>query len=236
MGNEENVTINNKSPFVSGGGMLNSLLILTSNCTTMFTGIITDIGHVRRIENRDDRRFTIGTHYDAATIELGASIACNGVCLTVVEKGNAAAENWFAVDVSAETLSCTTLHSWQEGKAINLERPLKLGDELGGHLVLGHVDGVGKVLSITQEGDSHRISFEAPRELSQFIAAKGSVTIDGTSLTVNTVKERTFSVNIIPHSWEYTTLGSLRDASEINIEIDMFARYIARIVQHNNTL
>lgn len=236
MGNEENVTINNKSPFVSGGGVLNSLIILTSNYTTMFTGIITDIGHVRRIENRDDRRFTIGTHYDAATIELGASIACNGVCLTVVEKGNAAAENWFAVDVSAETLSCTTLHSWQEGKAINLERPLKLGDELGGHLVLGHVDGVGKVLSITQEGDSHRISFEAPRELAQFIAAKGSVTIDGTSLTVNTVKERTFSVNIIPHSWEYTTLGSLRDASEINIEIDMFARYIARIVQHNNTL
>lgn len=197
----------------------------------MFTGIITDIGHIRRIEQRADRRFVIGTRYDTENIALGASIACHGVCLTVIEKGREGQENWFAVDVSAETLSRTTLGSWQKGTAINLERPLKLGDELGGHLVLGHVDGVGKVLSLLREGDSHKILFEAPRELACFIAEKGSVTIDGTSLTVNAVEGVQFSVNIIPHTWEHTAFSHLYSGAWVNIEIDMFARYIARIVR-----
>jgi riboflavin synthase len=201
----------------------------------MFTGIITDIGTITHIKQNKDRRLVISTAYDVDTISLGASIACQGVCLTVVEKGKAAAGNWFAVDVSAETLSCTTLCDFSVGKALNLERSLKLGDELGGHLVLGHVDGVGKVLSIQQEGDSHRILFEVEEALALFIAAKGSVTVNGVSLTVNQVEGRSFAVNIIPHTWEKTTFHRLQAGEGVNIEIDMFARYIARIVQGATT-
>ncbi len=194
----------------------------------MFTGIITDIGTITRIEPNQDIRFVIATRYDTETIAYGASIACQGVCLTVVEKGKTAEGGWFAVDISAETLSCTTLGMIQEGQKINLERSLRLGDELGGHLVLGHVDGVGKVLSIRPEGDSHRIMCEAPDALSPFIAEKGSVTINGVSLTVNQVEGRRFAVNIIPHTWEKTTFHTLKEEEGVNMEIDMFARYIAR--------
>jgi riboflavin synthase len=191
----------------------------------MFTGIVTDVGRVRRIQaTARDHRYEIETAFDTATIELGASISHAGCCLTVTEKG----PGWFAVEVSGETLSKTTLGDWREGTHINLERAAKLGDELGGHIVSGHVDGLGTVVSITPEGGSHRIEIEAPAPLHRYIAAKGSITVDGVSLTVNTVEGRTFGLNIIPHTWDHTTLGGLQVGNSVNLEIDMLARYLAR--------
>ena len=205
----------------------------------MFTGIVTDIGTVRSIEKRGDTRFVIATNYDPDTIDMGASIACSGCCLTVVDKGREAAGNfgnWFAVDASAETLDCTVLGGWKEGTRINLERALKAGDELGGHIVSGHVDGVGRIVSIRDDGDSRRFTFEAPADLARYIASKGSVTLNGTSLTVNEVEDRAdgtchFGVNIIPHTQEVTTWGDAREGDAINLEIDMLARYVARLAE-----
>jgi riboflavin synthase len=191
----------------------------------MFTGIITDVGRIRRVAATDrDRRYEVETAWDVAGIDLGASISHAGCCLTVVEKG----DSWFAVEVSNETLSKTTLGAWAEGQAVNLERAARLGDELGGHIVSGHVDGLGKVLAITPEGGSHRIEIEAPAPLHRYIAPKGSITVDGVSLTVNAVEDRVFGVNIIPHTWEVTTLGRLAVGDQVNLEIDMLARYLAR--------
>ncbi|WP_436357827.1 riboflavin synthase [Brevundimonas sp. CEF1] len=191
----------------------------------MFTGIVTDIGRVRSVRQTDrDRRYEIETVWDTASIDLGASISHAGCCLTVTEKG----EGWFAVEVSGETLSKTKLGDWVEGARVNLERAAKLGDELGGHIVSGHVDGLGEVVSITPEGGSHRIVVEAPAPLHRFIAPKGSITVDGVSLTVNGVQERRFDLNIIPHTWDATTLGGLSVGDKVNLEIDMLARYLAR--------
>ena len=191
----------------------------------MFTGIVTDIGRVRSVRQTErDRRYEIETARDASGIDLGASISHAGCCLTVVETG----EGWFAVEVSGETLSRTTLGAWKTGDGVNLERAARLGDEMGGHVVSGHVDGLGRVLSITPEGGSHRIEVEAPEPLHRFIAPKGSITVDGVSLTVNAVEGRVFSLNIIPHTWEVTTLGRLQPGDAVNLEIDMLARYLAR--------
>lgn len=191
----------------------------------MFTGIVTDIGRVRSVRQTErDRRYEIETAWDASGIDLGASISHAGCCLTVVETG----EGWFAVEVSGETLSRTTLGAWKAGDGVNLERAARLGDEMGGHVVSGHVDGLGRVLSITPEGGSHRIEVEAPEPLHRFIASKGSITVDGVSLTVNAVEGRVFSLNIIPHTWEVTTLGRLQPGDAVNLEIDMLARYLAR--------
>ena len=193
----------------------------------MFTGIITDIGTVRAVEQRGDLRLTVATAYDPATIDLGASIACSGVCLTVVDKG----EDWFAVDVSAETRTHTA--HWSEGAKLNLERALRMGDELGGHLVTGHVDGLGEVVFTLAEGDSMKIVIEAPKELGQFIAQKGSITVDGVSLTVNEVTDEgehtIFAVNVIPHTAHHTTLGELGRSEHVNLEIDILARYLKRL-------
>ena len=197
----------------------------------MFTGIITDIGTVRSITRAGDTRFEIVTAYELATVELGASIACNGCCLTVIEKGR----DWFAIQASAETLSKTTLGDWKQGTRINLERALKIGDELGGHIVSGHVDGLGEILSIKPEGDSQRFRFRVPNELARFIAPKGSVAIDGTSLTVNEVDGREFGVNIIPHTQAVTTWGTMVEGQRVNIEIDMLARYVARLTEYKPT-
>lgn len=196
----------------------------------MFTGIITDIGEVSERVDSGDTRLTFKTAYDTSTIDFGASIACSGVCLTVVGKG----DNWFSVDVSAETLSCTTLGGWQSGSAVNLERALKVGEELGGHLVTGHVDGVGNIISVEEEGDSRKFTFTLPDDLKAFVASKGSVTINGASLTVNEVIDekdgRTlFCVNIIPHTQEKTTFGSLNKGDQVNVEIDILARYVSRM-------
>lgn len=193
----------------------------------MFTGIVTDIGTVVARETRGDTHFRIRTRYETASIDIGASIACAGVCLTVVQK----AADWFAVDVSAESLSRTTLGNWQAGTPINLERSLKVGDELGGHIVSGHVDGVGEVVSTQNEGDSLRIDFRAPANLAGFIAEKGSITIDGASLTVNGVDGAVFGVNLIPHTQQVTTLGKLKVGDRVNLEIDVLARYVARLQQ-----
>ena len=191
----------------------------------MFTGIVTDIGRVRDVRATDrDRRYEVETAWDTASIDLGASISHAGCCLTVVEKG----PGWFAVEVSNETLSKTTLGAWKTGDGVNLERAARLGDEMGGHVVSGHVDGLGKVVSITPEGGSRRIVVEVPAPLHRYIAAKGSITVDGVSLTVNAVEGRTFSLNIIPHTWEATTLGRLNPGGAVNLEIDMLARYLAR--------
>ncbi len=191
----------------------------------MFTGIVTDIGRVRKVEQTErDRRYEIETSWETGGIELGASISHAGCCLTVTEKG----PGWFAVEVSNETLSKTTLGVWKAGDRGNLERAARLGDELGGHIVSGHVDGLGRVVSVTPEGGSHRIDIEAPAPLHRFIAPKGSITVDGVSLTVNAVEGRTFGLNIIPHTWEATTLGGLKPGDAVNLEIDMLARYLAR--------
>ena len=195
----------------------------------MFTGIVTDIGTVRHRETRGDTRFIIGCTYDTGTIDTGASIACSGCCLTVTDKGRDGDGDWFAVDASAETLSLTTAAHWQAGTRINLERALKVGDELGGHIVSGHVDGLARVISATPEGDSLRLVFEAPDTLARFIAPKGSVTLDGVSLTVNAVTGAQFGVNIIPHTQEQTTLGALEQDAPVNLEIDVLARYVARL-------
>ncbi len=196
----------------------------------MFTGIITDIGTVVALEQRGDLRVRIMTQYNHNGIDLGASIACSGVCLTVIEKGESNAKSWFDVDVSAETTSKTNIGAkWQAGSKINLERALKVGDELGGHIVSGHVDGVAVVTSITDEGDSTRVTFEAPITLAKFIAPKGSVALNGTSLTVNGVDGARFDVNFIPHTKSETTWGDLTLGDPINLEIDTLARYVARL-------
>jgi riboflavin synthase len=198
----------------------------------MFTGIITDIGEVVAIEAHGDTRYRIATAYDPATIALGASIACSGCCLTAIETGKLAdGRSYFDVEASAETLSKTTVGSWKKGSRINLERSLKLGDELGGHIVSGHVDGVGRIESISPEGDSLRFSFSVPVELARFIAPKGSVSVDGTSLTVNEVEKTRFGVNIIPHTQSVTTWGHAKAGDAVNIEIDMLARYVARLAE-----
>ena len=191
----------------------------------MFTGIVTDVGRVRSVrETNRDRRLEIETAFDLATVDIGASISHAGCCLTVVEKG----PDWFAVEVSGETLSLTTLADWAEGRRVNLERPAKVGDELGGHIVSGHVDGIGEVISVESEGGSHRVRIRAPRPLHRFIAPKGSITVEGVSLTVNEVEDDVFGVNLIPHTWDVTTLGELKTGSRVNLEIDMLARYLAR--------
>lgn len=191
----------------------------------MFTGIVTDIGRVREVRETDrDRRYEIETAWNTDGIDLGASISHAGCCLTVTEKG----ADWFAVEVSNETLSKTTLGAWKTGDGVNLERAAKLGDEMGGHVVSGHIDGLGRVISITPEGGSHRIEVEAPAPLHRYIAAKGSITVDGVSLTVNAVEGQVFSLNIIPHTWDVTTLGRLKVGDPVNLEIDMLARYLAR--------
>ncbi len=191
----------------------------------MFTGIVTDIGRVRDVhETNRDRRYEIETVWNTDGIDLGASVSHAGCCLTVVEKGH----GWFAVEVSGETLSKTTLGDWKAGDGVNLERAAKLGDEMGGHVVSGHVDGLGRIVSITPEGGSHRIEVEAPAPLHRYIAAKGSITVDGVSLTVNSVEGQVFSLNIIPHTWDATTLGRLKAGDPVNLEIDMLARYLAR--------
>lgn len=199
----------------------------------MFTGIITDIGTIDRVEARGDRRIVVRTVQDMATVDLGASIACSGVCLTVVDKGADAAGNWFAADVSGETLSRTPPGHWQAGRRLNLERALKLGEELGGHIVTGHVDGIGEILRLHPDGDSVRIDVAITRDLAPLVAAKGSVTIDGVSLTVNHVADHGdtthFAVNIIPHTQQMTTLGDLRAGERVNIEIDVLARYLKRM-------
>jgi riboflavin synthase len=191
----------------------------------MFTGIVTDIGRVRNVAQTErDRRYEIETAWDTSGIDLGASISHAGCCLTVTEKG----PGWFAVEVSGETLSKTSLGDWSEGHRVNLERAARLGDELGGHIVSGHVDGLGRVVSVTPEGGSHRIDIEAPAPLHRYIAPKGSITVDGVSLTVNAVEGRVFGLNIIPHTWDATTLGALKPGDAVNLEIDMLARYLAR--------
>jgi riboflavin synthase len=197
----------------------------------MFTGIVTDVGTVRTAEQRGDLRLQIATGYDTGTIDLGASIACSGVCLTVVDKG----EDWFAVDVSGETVSRTANDLWREGALLNLERSLRLGDEIGGHIVTGHVDAVGQVVGVCAEGDSHKIGISVPRELGAMIAAKGSIALDGVSLTVNEVREAGdgtthFSVNVIPHTAQQTTLRGIVRGRQFNVEIDVLARYIGRMM------
>jgi riboflavin synthase len=196
----------------------------------MFTGIVTDVGEILAVDTLEvGRRLTISTSYDTAGIALGASIACNGACLTVVEKG----EGQFAVDVSGETLDKTTVGEWTAGRRINLERALRAEDELGGHLVLGHVDGLARVALLTREGENHRIEIEVPAELKKYVASKGSVTLDGVSLTVNEVRDRLFGVNIIPHTWENTSLAGLKASAMVNLEIDVIARYVARLLEQD---
>jgi len=196
----------------------------------MFTGLVTDIGTIVSAEQRGDLRLRIRCGYDMAGVELGASIACSGACLTVVDKG----EDWFAVDVSTETLSRTAAAHWREGARLNLERPLRVGDELGGHFVTGHVDCVGSVASVAPEGGSTRIGISVPGEFAHLLAAKGSVAVDGVSLTVNDVAEDggsvRFSVNIIPHTAAHTTLGEAEAGGQLNVEFDVLARYIARMI------
>ena len=200
----------------------------------MFTGIVTAIGTIESVEQRGDMRVRIACPWDPAKIAIGASIACAGVCLTVVEKGGSAGAAWFAVDVSAETVSRTANGMWSQGARINLEPSLKVGDELGGHIVSGHVDAVGKVADWEPEGDSMRVTIVAPKALAPFIAAKGSITVDGVSLTVNSIRDYPdgsvhFGLNVIPHTAEVTTLGELAQGSEVNLEIDTVARYLQRL-------
>src|SRR3954468_1668137 len=197
----------------------------------MFTGIVTDVGTVRSAEQRGDLRLVIETGYDLASIDLGASIACSGVCLTVVDKG----EDWFAVDVSGETASRSAADHWREGAKLNLERALRLGDELGGHIVTGHVDAVAEVVGTCPEGDSMRIGMSVPKELAPMVAPKGSITLDGVSLTVNEVRDAEdgsthFAVNVIPHTAQHTTLGALKQGQQLNVEVDVLARYIDRML------
>jgi riboflavin synthase len=195
----------------------------------MFTGIITDVGEIRHVKDRGDTHIVIATHYDVASIDIGASIACSGICLTVVDKGNAK-DRWFAVTASGETLSKTTVADWKPGDTVNLERPLKLGDELGGHIVAGHVDGVAELVRLVPEGESTRMVFETSVTLAPFIAPKGSVALDGVSLTVNEVDGTRFGVNIIPHTSKVTTFGRLKTGAKVNLEVDLMARYVARLV------
>lgn len=198
----------------------------------MFTGIITDIGEI--ISKRDgegaDLRFDIKTSFDMKSVEMGASIACSGCCLTVIEKG----EDWFGVEVSNESLDKTTLSQWKVGHKINLERSLKMGDELGGHIVSGHVDGLAEIIKIDEDDGSHRLVIKVPDAYKHFIAQKGSVALDGISLTVNDVNDNEFGVNIIPHTWKVTTLGGAQIGTKLNFEVDPLARYVERMTQVKN--
>jgi riboflavin synthase len=205
----------------------------------MFTGIITDIGEIVELEKKGDLRARIKTGYATHTIDIGASIACDGVCLTVIQLG----EDWFDVEISAETVSKSNFGregvnrpgpAWRVGKKVNLERSLKLGDELGGHIVSGHVDGAAEILSIEDEGDSTRVVLNAPSELMRFIASKGSVALNGTSVTVNEVDDASFGINFIPHTKAVTTWGDIEVGDSINLEIDTLARYVARLKDYNN--
>ena len=199
----------------------------------MFTGIVTAVGTVTKVEQRGDLRVTVSCPFDPAQIAVGASIACSGVCLTVVDRGGEAGDAWFAVDLSQESVSCTAPR-WDAGARLNLEQALRLGDELGGHIVTGHVDGVGEVLGVSPVGDSVRVGIAAPRELAPYLAVKGSITVDGVSLTVNEVADQPdgschFAVNVIPHTGEVTTLGALAQGDSVNLEIDVLARYLKRL-------
>ncbi|WP_313438518.1 riboflavin synthase [Novosphingobium sp.] len=200
----------------------------------MFTGIVTAIGQIREARQTGDLRAVITCPFDPAGIAMGASIACSGVCLTVVDKGGVAGDAWFAVDISAESVSRTVEGRWAEGTSLNLEPALKLGDELGGHIVTGHVDGVGTIVSVTPEGDSKRFVIAAPKELAPYLAPKGSITVDGVSLTVNEVSDQAngschFTLNIIPHTSDVTTIGALGADDGVNLEIDVLARYLQRM-------
>ena len=195
----------------------------------MFTGIITDIGRIRALEQKGDLLARIGTAYAPEGIDIGASIACDGVCLTVIDRGRDADGAWFDVQISAESVSKTNIGQWAVGRGVNLERALKVGDELGGHIVSGHVDGTAEVLSVTDEGDSTRIRFRAPTALAGFIAPKGSVALNGTSLTVNEVEGAEFGINLIPHTKEVTTWGGVKVGDRVNLEVDTMARYVARL-------
>ena len=196
----------------------------------MFTGIVTDVGRIAGIQTQDvGRRLTIETAYDTSGIDIGASIACNGACLTVVEKTDSS----FSADVSGETLDKTTSGGWGVGTQINLERALQAADELGGHLVLGHVDGVGQVVGMEREGDNHRVSIKVPEALKYYVASKGSITVDGISLTVNEVDDAVFGVNIIPHTWDNTSLADIEVGTDLNIEVDVIARYVARLLERD---
>jgi riboflavin synthase len=193
----------------------------------MFTGIVTDVGRVRAIVPNGTTRIELETRYDTEGIELGASISCDGACLSVVEKGR----GWFAIQASHETLSRTTLGTWVPGRAVNLERALRAGDELGGHLVSGHVDGIGTIADLRQDGGSLRVTIEVPQPLARFIAPKGSIAVDGVSLTVNEVEGRRFGVNLIPITLERTNLGERTQGGQVNLEIDLVARYLARLLE-----
>ena len=197
----------------------------------MFTGIVTDLGRVRSVAPGGVTRIVLETSYDTAAIAHGASIACNGTCMSVVDK----APGWFAVEASAETLARTTVGAWKAGTPVNLERPLKLGDELGGHLVSGHVDGVGEIVDRRPDGGSLRFSIRVPGELSRFVASKGSIAVDGVSLTVNEVEGDCFGVNIIPVTQRETSFGSLAPGGRVNLEIDLLARYLARLMDRTST-
>ncbi|MEM7526454.1 MAG: riboflavin synthase [Pseudomonadota bacterium] len=202
----------------------------------MFTGIVREVGDVIAIEAMGDTRIRIACSRPEAEIEIGASICCNGVCLTVVAKGQAGGRTWFEVDASQETRSLTTLKAWQLGTKVNLEPSLRVGDELGGHIVSGHVDGLGQILSVAPEGGSHRVEIMAPKTLGRYLARKGSIAIDGISLTVNGVEDRedgtVFGINIIPHTWTVTNLADAGPGSEVNLEIDLLARYVDRLSEH----
>ena len=202
----------------------------------MFTGIITDIGTIAKVTQSGDTRFDVLTAYDTDTIDMGASIDHSGVCMTVIDKGKGAEGDWFAVEASKETLDVTSAANWQAGTKLNLERALKMGDELGGHIVSGHVDGLAEITAITPEGDSQRYTFKTSAALMPFIAPKGSVTLDGTSLTVNEVEGLTFGVNLIPHTQDVTTWGLSKVGDIINLEIDVLARYVARLKQAEQEL
>ncbi len=202
----------------------------------MFTGIITDVGTVRSVQHRADLRLTIACGYDLTAVDLGASIACSGVCLTVVDKG----DDWFAVDVSGETVARTAAAHWREGARLNLERALRIGDELGGHLVTGHVDTVAAIVSTAEDGGSVALTLDAPASIAAALAAKGSVTLDGVSLTVNAVEDHAdgcrFTVNIIPHTADHTTLGALSAGAHVNLEIDVMTRYLQRMAEVRNVI
>lgn len=197
----------------------------------MFTGIVTDIGRVRTLEMAGDLRARIGTAYPAESIDIGASVACAGICLTVVDRGRDPDGAWFDVQISAETVARTNVGGWVRGSAVNLERALRIGDELGGHIVSGHVDGVAEVVAVRDEGASTRVRLRAPEALAGFIAPKGSVALDGTSLTVNEVEGAEFGVNLIPHTKEATTWGAVREGDLVNLEVDTMARYVARLAE-----
>ncbi len=194
----------------------------------MFTGIVTDIGKVRHVEKRGDTHIVIATKFDVSQVDMGASIACSGACMTVVDKGTAK-DRWFAFTASGETLSKTTLGSWKVGDAVNLERPMRVGDEFGGHIVTGHIDAVAEIVGTKPEGESLRLIFEVPAKLARFVAPKGSVALDGVSLTVNDVEGSRFGVNIIPHTRAVTTFGRAKPGVKMNFEVDLMARYVARL-------